>query len=104
LGLGRLAAWRKTVLKEGDGLCDLCWKDKQRCSETVLHLFVECPHWAEARGELWRTAGLSSDAQRTLSNLFSWRDIKHSSVSQRLKAIRIFLAATKRRIFFIIPN
>jgi len=97
LGTARLAQWRNRVLGESDPRCPDCHREP----ETLRHLLLECPVWAQAREKLWTDAGLGASARQTLSQLLAW-DIKSATLlSIRIGAIRHFLAETRRREFLI---
>src|SRR5271170_5875753 len=71
LGTARLAQWRKTVLREGDGMCDGCRRSDGVgvVGETLRHCLLRCPAWDAQRERMWnRLLGRRQDDNGRTTN------------------------------------
>jgi ribonuclease HI len=90
LGTVRLAGWRATILRDGDGHCAACgapWED-------LLHLLLRCRAWQHQRERLRRDCGVGPGAMsrwKLLGDLPTGREL-----DARVGALRRFLVDTRR--------
>ncbi len=95
MGTARLAHWRKTILRQGDGKCEECGAER----ETLKHVLMECSKWDLQREQMWFDIAKwyepAQVGECTLAKLLHG-DKGKQQLELRVEALRRFLQDTQR--------
>src|SRR6185312_588273 len=83
LGKSKTAAWKRTVLREGDGSCPECGG-----RETIDHILFLCPKYEIYRERLCKRFKVKA---LTRPNLLGWKKTQHIGLTQRNRWLLAYL-------------